>query len=423
MKLMVLGGGNCQQNFIQRAKDAGHFVIVADYLPDCPARHIADVHELVSSFDAEGVLQAARKHGIDGITTLGTDQPVLTAATVAEELGLPFYVSSETALAVTNKRVMKALFKKHHIPTNDYRLIGHDFSNDGIAGLSFPAVLKPVDSQGQRGIFKVADADEVRQNIGETLSFSREKKALLEAFYPSDEITVNGWATAGRVKLISVVDRVTMRNTRRIGICIAHNFPSAHLAAHFDEIETLTQRIVTAFNIQDGPVYFQYLIGADGIKVNEIAMRIGGAYEDLTIPIISGIDIGNMVRSYALSGACDTSALIGYDLRQNTKAVSTQLFFCRPGKIQSITPRETMRALPGVREAYYAISPGDALGSIQNATARAGYLIVEGRGFDDMIARVQGAFAHLEVLDESGANLVIPYDAYPDKYLFAKADD
>lgn len=418
MKLMVLGGGNCQQNFIKRAKAAGHFVIVADYLPDCPARSFADVHALVSTFDTPAVLAEARANRIDGIATLGTDQPVLTAATVAQSLGLPFYVDVQTALAVTNKRVMKAKFTRHGIPTADFRLIGEGFSDSDIEGLTFPAVLKPVDSQGQRGIFLVRSIDEVHRRISQTLSFSRETKALLETFYPSDEVTVNGWADGGNVTLISVVDRVTIKRTSHIGICLAHNFPSVHLASRYDEIEALTQRIVNAFGIQNGPVYFQYLIGSDGICVNEIAMRIGGAYEDITIPLISGIDIGGMVMDVALTGRCDTSALEGYDLRHNTRSISTQLFFCRSGRVASITPRDHIMRLSGVHDVYYAIQPGAELGGIENATARAGYIIVQGDGFDDMIANVGRVFDNLDVLDENGRNLVIPYRDYPDKYLF-----
>lgn len=418
MKIMVLGGGNCQLNFIKRAKQKGHTVIVADYLSDCPGDKVADKHILVSTFDTPAVLEAAQTNKIDAIATLGTDQPVLTAATVSEKLGLHWYVDSRVALAVTNKRVMKRLFKQHHIPTVDYRLIGNGFSDSEISGLDFPAVLKPVDSQGQRGIFLVEDIEGVRRHIGETLTFSREHKALLESFYKSDEITVNGWVKDGELTLISVVDRVTIKNTMHIGVCLCHHFPSVHLNAYHDEIESLTKQIVTEFGIQNGPVYFQYLIGADGIKVNEVALRIGGAYEDLTIPLISGIDISGMLMDYVTTGTCDTHALQNYSLKHNHKFVSTQLFFCRHGHVESITPKEDILALPGVKEIYYAIQPDSVIRHIENATARAGYIIVEGDSFDDMIGNINRVFNTLQVLDVGGENLTIKYEDYEDKYLF-----
>ena len=418
MRLMVLGGGSAQLNLIRRAKSLGDFVVVADYLMDCPGGQIADTHVPVSSFDAEGVIHAGREHGIEGIVTMGTDQPVLTAALAAEALGLPFYMDSQTALAFTNKRVMKALFRQYGIPANDYVLIGKDFGNEELDGIHFPAVLKPVDSQGQRGIYLVQAPNDVRRHINDTLRYSREDKALLEVYYKSDEITVNGWVEDGRATILSVVDRLTIRNTRHIGICLCHHFPSVHLQQYQNDINSLTQRIVTALGMKNGPLYFQYLVGAQGIRVNEVAARIGGAYEDLTMPLISGINILEILLDFVRTGSCDTTALQDYDVMKQGTYVSTQLLFCRAGRVARITPREEIMALPDVRDVYYRYAPGSEIPAIENATARAGYMIIEGNSFEDMIDNVNHTFDTLEVADPTGTNLIIRYEDYPDKYYF-----
>jgi biotin carboxylase len=415
---MVLGGGSAQLNLIQRAKALGDFVIVADYLPDCPGGRLADVHVTVSSFDSAGVIRAAREYGAQGIVTTGTDQPVLTAALTAEALSLPFYMDSETALRFTNKRVMKALFKQHDIPANDYVLLGVDFAPEELESFRFPGVLKPVDSQGQRGIFLVDNEEDVRRYIGETLRYSREDKVLLETYYQNDEITVNGWVVGGRATVLSVVDRLTIRGTRHIGVCLCHHYPSVHLASRRDEIQALTQRIVTALGMHSGPLYFQYLVGAEGIRVNEVAARIGGAYEDLTMPLINNIDILGMLLDYVRTGACDTRPLQGFDVMRQNRYVSTQLFFCRPGKVSRIIAREAMMALPGVHDLNCVFGPGSDIPTIENATARAGYMIIEGSSFSDMIGRVNQAFDVLKITDAAGTNLIIPYADYPDKYYF-----
>lgn len=418
MKLMVLGGGNCQLNLIKRAKSLGHYVIVVDYLPQCPAKNIADVHLLISTFDTPSVVKAAKDYCIDGIVTIGTDQPVLTAAITSEKLGLPFYINSDTAKAVTNKQIMKKLFCENDIPNVNYRLIKENFNDNELDDICFPAVLKPVDSQGQRGIFRVNSIAEVRENIGETLHYSRENKALLEEYYENDEITVNGWVDNGMVTIISVVDRVTIKQSNHIGICLCHNFPSVHLEKNYDEIESVTKRIVSSFGIKNGPIYFQYLIGSEGLKVNEIAMRIGGAYEDITIPLLSGIDILGMLLEYVQRGGCDTAKLCDYSLKRNNKSLSTQMFFCNPGKVRYITPKEEIMQLSGVHDVYYAIDENSVIPNIENATARAGYIIIEGNSFCNMIDNVNNVFERLQVLDEKDHNLVIKYTDYENKYVF-----
>lgn len=423
MRLMVLGGGNCQLNLIKRAKREGDFIILVDYLENCPARIYADIHLFISTFDIPSVVCAAKEYNIEAIVTMGTDQPVLTAATVAKELGLPFYVDMEQALKATNKRLMKKIFNQNNILSVEYRLIGKDFDDIDIVGLSFPAVLKPVDSQGQRGIYKVNNIDEVRKYIEDTLSYSREDKVLIEEYYDNDEITVNGYLVDGQFHLISVVDRVTMVKGNHIGICICHNFPSVHLEKNYDEIHNLTLKIINACDFTDGPVYFQYLVGKEGILVNEIAMRIGGAYEDITIPILADIDILGMILSYVRGGKYNYEKLNNYRLKDNRSSVSTQLFFCRPGKVMKITPINELKKLTGVEEVYYDIHQGEKIKTIENATARAGYIIVSGDNFVDMIQNVNNVFCHLEVLNEKGDNLVIKYEDYTEKYKYYEVSD
>jgi biotin carboxylase len=418
---MVLGGGNCQLNLIKRLKSEGDYIILVDYLEDCPAKKYADIHLLISTFDIPSVIQAAKDHSIEAIVTLGTDQPVLTAATVAEELGLPFYLNREQALKATNKRIMKNIFKENHIPCVDYRMIDNTFTDKDIEGLNFPAVLKPVDSQGQRGIYKVNDINEVRKYIQGTLSYSREEKVLLEEYYDNDEITVNGYLVDGEFYIISVVDRVTMVKDNHIGICICHNFQSVHLEKNYEEILNITQSIINACEFTDGPVYFQYLVGKDGIKVNEIAMRIGGAYEDVTVPLLSEIDILGLVLDNVKGKPINKAKLDQYSLKNNNRYFSAQLFFCKPGKIKTITPINDLKRLSGVREVYYDIKVGDEIKTIENATARAGYVIVSGETFDNMIDNVNKMFNNFKVIDDNGDNLVIKYQDYNEKYKFYEA--
>jgi len=420
MKIMILGGGSNQIDLIKKAKNQGDEVVLVDYLLDCPGKEYADTHLLISTFDVEAITMAAKEQRIDAIITAGTDQPVLSAAIASQKLGLNFYADSVLAKAVTNKIQMKSVFIENNIPTVNFKLIKRDFSDDEISSLKFPVVLKPVDSQGQRGIYKLFSSEDIHDKIESTLSYSKEDTALVEEFYENDEITVNGWVNDGKLTIISVVDRVTIKITDHIGICLCHNFPSLHLGNYWDDINKITHQIVKAFKIENGPIYFQYLIGDDGIKVNEIAMRIGGAYEGITIPLIAGIDILKMVLDYIKYKKIDYNALDGYSLARNNNFLSTQLFFCNPGTIQYMTPVEEIESLPFVKAVDFKYKVGDTIKKLINSTARAGYIIIEGSNFEDMINNVNYVFDNLKIIDADGVNLVMKYSDYEDKYLFVK---
>ena len=419
MKVLMLGGGGCQINAIQRLKSLGHTVILSDYLDNCIGKEYADEWEPISTFDIEKNLEVAKKHEIDGVLTLGTDQPIYTASFISKELGLSFPISPEVAKNVTNKYHMKNIFIKNNIPTPSFAFVGKDFSDDELKNINFPAVVKPVDSQGQRGVLFLNTPDEIRQNIDYVLSFSREDKIIVESYYKNDEITVNSWVYNGKVYFISVVDRVCLRNLPHIGICIAHNCPSAHLDNYRNEIIDLTNKITKIFNIQNGPIYYQYLIGKEGIKVNEIACRIGGAYEDVTIPIINGFDILDFQIKSVLGEEIDYSKLLKIEKPFSfDKYLSTQLFFAQSGTVAKLTPVEQLEKTEHVHKLYYNFKVGDTIQTIKNATQRVGYMIISGNTWDDMMTNINNTFDKLEILDSNNKNLVIPYNTYKDKYKF-----
>lgn len=406
MKLLILGGSNVQLNAVRRAKEKGHTVIISDYYENAPAKAVADYGELASTFDVDANIEVAKRYDIDGVLTLGTDQPVYTAARVASECGLPSLLSVETAKAATNKKVMKQLFKENNIPTVNWRIIGEDFHDGDLKGLGLPLVVKPLDSQGQRGVYKLDSIGEVREVFSDVLSFSREKEILAEEYYPGDEITVSGWVHEDKAYLLSVTDRICYDDSRHIGICTAHNFPSKHLKEHYNEIRRITDDIVGAFEIHEGPVYFQMLIGDEGIKVNEIACRIGGAYEDEFIPRITGVDILNMLIEANLGNSYDTAALKSYRLLQNNRVLSVRMIFAGPCTIKSMNDMKDIKKLPGVVQARYNFKPGHTVKGIENATARAGYMIIEGESPDALEENIRRAFENLWILDENGRNMI-----------------
>ena len=412
MKLLILGGSNIQKQLISLAKQKDITTIVSDYYPKVIGKEISDYQELVSTFDVMGNIAVGEKYQIDGIATTGTDQPVYTVARVCESLGLPQLISVDTALAVTNKKIMKQRFKEANIACNNYVLLKKGFKNEELKNIKFPVVLKPLDSQGQRGIYKLNNIEEIRQHLDDTLSYSRTDEALVEEFYDSQEITVSGWVKNGQTKIFLVTDRKTFEADKHIGICYAHNFPSIFLEKYHDEISDITNQIVKAFKIYNGPIYFQMLVGREGIKVNEIACRIGGAYEDYTIPLLTNINVLEMLINASLNQVIDFTIYDKYQLIANNNYASVQLFFCRPGTVKYISPKADILKLSGVKVIDYNIKINDVLTPITSASNRAGNVVVIGSSLKAIQANLNNLFANLEVLDEKGNNLVINYLEY-----------
>lgn len=410
MKLMMLGASLAQMPGILTAKAMGHEVVTCDNQPASIGHAAADASVFASTFDPEAVCQAARSQGIDGIMTMGTDQPVLTATLVADTLGLPSMLDMATARAVTDKRLMKRLFTRLGIPTVPYVLYRKTDSIEILDALTGPVVVKPVDSQGQRGIFVLPTTAAVAERIDDVLAFSRTDEILVEAYYPNEEVTVSGWVRDGRATILSITDRVTFPEPKQIGICLSHELPSRQIPEHGESLARLTQEIVAGFGIRNGPIYFQFLVGKDGIRTNEIACRIGGAFESQFLPQVTGFDLTKAQVRAALGQAPDSESLAVldcFDFREDRHFLSVQLFFAEPCTIGHLTPLQEVLACEGVTDAGYHRLPGQQIQSICDATARIGYCIVAGDSRAQVEDRLNRLYDILKVLDMDGVNRIL----------------
>lgn len=409
--IMILGGSNCQLHAVQRARNDGYRVILADYTDHPPAAEYAHIHCKTSTFDIEGCTKIASREHAQAVMTMGTDQPVYTAACVSHRLGLPAFLSPQKALAVTNKQVMKQILSDCKIPTAPWMLIDKHTLPKDLQKLTPPLVIKPLDSQGQRGIFKCNQSHQVLACLQETLSFSRCSQALVEQFYPSDEITVSGWVSQGRLTILTVSDRLLYPDPVHIGICIGHRFPSIHMD-RFEEIADLCQNVTDGFQLEEGPFYIQLLIGKDGIRVNELACRIGGAFEDVVIPYLTGFDILEAVLDLSFGRTVSLPLPKNFRADSISRCVAVQLTFCRPGIVASYTPIEQLRKLPFLLDCGYNYHPGQKIPEARNATARFGHGVIAGTS-DTIASHIRQFYEAYQVLSPTGENLV--NRLYPEK--------
>lgn len=413
---MILGASIAQLAAIRQAQQLGHHVIVVDQNPEAPGVLIADEFIRTSTFDAGAVEDAARASNPDGVLVVATDQPVLVAATVAQRLGLPYPLNVETARLATNKGVMKRRLSAAGIPTPSFALldVGGRAAPGGseLSDLKPPYVAKPTDNQGQRGVSLVRSAPDIRAALRRARSYSRRTELLVEEYYPSREVTVSGWVTEGRAQILAITDRITIDHRTSLGVCAAHRFPSSYAEDHRRSVTELTHRVVSAFGIRRGPIYFQMLIGSEGVKVNEVACRVGGAFEDLSLPDVTGVDvlsrgIAESLGEHAPALQADADGLV-----PTNGAFAVPLLYCKPGTIGTLSDLSEVRQLPGVTTARWLQPIGRAIEQMRDSSQRVGFAVVHGPNRSTVNESLKSLFAQLSVLDPGGNQLLMPTRDY-----------
>lgn len=148
-KILLLGGSQYLLPVIEAAHNLGYYTITCDYLPNNIAHKYSDEYCNVSIIDKEAVFQLARELQIDGIMSFACDPGVITAAYVAEKMGLPSCGPYESVCILQNKGLFRKFLSDNgfNVPTAK----GYSSVKEAMKDISlfhWPVIVKPTDSAG-----------------------------------------------------------------------------------------------------------------------------------------------------------------------------------------------------------------------------------------------------------------------------------
>lgn len=289
-RILILGAGNAQYDAIMYCKEKGMEVYGCSYTDTDKSIPLLDHFEQINIVDVDAVREYAERIHADIVYSVGSDVAMPTACKVSELLNLPYFVSSEIATLCNKKNDMR-----------DY--LGNDFEGNVRYFVSsskndltdenlnfFPMMMKPVDSQGQRGVRLVHNMEEVMKEYDRSMSYSKTKKVIFEKYLDGPEVSVNSYIYQGEVKFVLVSDRVSFDEFPG-GIIKEHHLPTKESPVVVERIKTLVERVIKKMNINDGPVYFQIKIVDEIPYVIEVTPRLDGCHMWNVIREYCGFDL------------------------------------------------------------------------------------------------------------------------------------
>ena len=391
----MLGASVTQAPFLRYAREEGHQLIVVDGDPAAPARMLADTFEVVDFSDIESVVDVARQHAVEAVVAVGSDRAVLPAAQVASRLGLPS-IGTEVARAMTDKELMRARLEAVDVRQPRYAVLEWPDTHTG--RVPMPAVLKPADSGGQRGVFLIRDRAEVDTHVRETLAYSPTRRALLEQYI--DGVELNGIVVVrdGVPALITLSDRMRPPG-RGFGVGWAHSFPSSLEPHALEGARALAYAAIFALGLRDGIAFPQMIVDANGDAwLVEIAARIpAGQMADL-VAGATGINLHEIAIRQA-RGQDVPDELVA---PRFVRPVAIRFFTAEPGvlpvgTVTSVAGLDAVRAAPGVLGADVYFGPGHVIKPVQVDADRSGYVIATGASAGEALRHADAASERLEV--------------------------
>ncbi len=396
--ILFVGAGRHQRRAILRAKDLGLRVVAVDRNAEAPGFAEADVAQVVDFQDLDGVTEVARRHAVDGALTVSADRAVPIVAAVAETLGLPG-IGVETAHLMTHKVAMRRRLADGGVPQPRFAAVRnlHE-GRAALATVGLPAVLKPADSGGQRGLFRLGSADDLELHLYAALAESSTEEAIVESFH--DGLELNGLVVArsGNVELLTLSDRLRPEGAG-FGVGWIHVYPSTLYGHALEQAEQQAVRAVRALGLRDGIAFPQLLVSERGdVRVVEVAARIpGGQMADLARHAV-GVDLVEVALRQAL-GEEIPDELVRPRHRQ---PLAIRFLTAAPGplptgRVRSVGGLERVRAFPGVVQADVFIAPGETIRPVRLDGDRRGYVIAVAETNLDALERAEAAATLVDV--------------------------
>src|SRR5919198_6093105 len=131
------------------------------------------------------------------------------------------------------------------------------------------------------------------------LDASRSATLLVEEHVSGRELTVNGFSLGGRLRPLTVTDRLTA-DPPAFGVALAHAWPSELGTEQIAAAIEAASSAVAALGIETGPSYTQVLVGDDDVRVGEVAARLGGGHDPELCRAVLGVDLNGLALAAAL---------------------------------------------------------------------------------------------------------------------------
>lgn len=374
-KLLLLGGSRFAIPVIEAAHKLGVYVITCDYLPDNIAHKYSDEYVNVSIINKREVLAVAKSMEVDGIMSFACDPGVVSAAYVAEQLGLPSVGSYEAVSILQNKGRFRQFLTEHgfNVPVaKGYTNIDEALKDVDI--FNWPVIVKPTDSAGSKGVTRVDNKEDLKTSIEYALTYSHCDEFIIEDFLEQKGCSsdTDSFSIDGKMVFYSFSSQRFDKKAENPYTPSAYSWPSTISNEHQEELKSEIQRLITLLGLKSSIYNIETRECVNGkAYIMELSPRGGGNRLAEMMRILTGVDmIENAVKA-ALGMPLD-------DIKQEPMKFHLAEVILHsevPGTFDSLWISDELK--PNVVEEDLWINEGTAVGGFKGANEAIGTLVLK----------------------------------------------
>ena len=416
--ILMIGAISAMNEIVIDAKAMGYYVVVTDWLPDSPAKKYADESWLLSIDEVDAIVEKCRERGVDGVMNYCIDPAQKYYQQICEKLGFPCIAGYEQYDIMTNKDKFAKCCVEHGLDIIPKYNMDKALTEADYAGLEYPVMVKPADGRASKGIAVANTADEMPQAVEYALSFSKRKEVVIEKFLRCPEFCVKYVACDGEFAFTSmsdVWDSVLPDGTR------VYMGTSTYPSRFYKEfVETTNDKVIAMLKdigIRNGAMSLTGFYDNGAFRFFDPSLRMGGAQDWRVAEAASGVNIANMLTSFAMTGSMGNVE----DIKKIDKAFANKFsallyYDLKLGTVGTFEGVEEILKLPGVYGYHQLHHVGDVIDSYGTAINVAIRFILSCDTREQFVSTVNRAHQIIRILDTDGNDMISP--KYPaEQYL------
>lgn len=379
--LVILGGADGSVSTYERARELGFRTLCVDVRPGAPAVACADEFLQVSVRAPEQIAAALDgRRDLAGVLCPASDVGLPALAWLTRHWGMPDPLPVAAVEASTDKSVFRALCD--HLGLPGYRSVSGRPGPELVHAaqqLRFPALVKPVDSSGSRGVVACPSPGRLTAAFTESLAFSPSGRLVVEEHLDGSHFTIEALVVEGRVVFHAVTERTL--TPPPFFVTSSHLLPAELPAdAELQLVEAL-DLICTELGYRSGPLTLDAVLGRDGqLYLVEMGARMGGNGLAEAIAQCHGADL------IAAGIATATGDEVRLELHEPKPTLVHVLASDRGGHLSRVDGVEDVRALPGLVGLHLFADAGSYVRPYEQAGHKLGYAVLTAGSVPELLA-------------------------------------
>lgn len=410
-RMLLLGGLAPNVDIAKRMRERGIYTIVADYLPDSPAKAFANETSMLSVNEVDEIVALCKEKHVDGILHGSCGFGERFYAQICEKLGLPCLGTYEQARIFGNKELFKEKCLEYGIPVIKTYEINDAEDAAAFDAIEYPVVVKPADSSGSKGISMCRTKEELRNAVNAAKRFASEGRLIVEKHMSTEHFSTSVCIQNGKA-FSYPHDRLAYRD--RSGFdSITHIllYPSKYSEMYFKTTGSQFEKMFADMKFDTSNLFISTVLSEDKkhFLPFDPGFRFMGCQEYIIVEKAWGINLIDMCIDYALTGKLfDEYRLPENFYTMNGKKLAAFCIIAGAGKIAAIDGLDALRADPAVFHISEALTVGDeitAIGTTQQTVVRV-HLCCDTK--EEMLEAVKRICTMLSVKDEHGNEMLWP---------------